>query len=105
VAFGGLLKHHASILFANFFVSEPMDVLTTPNRLSPLKRMKRALKKQRKDQPTDDDSSSMIDAPQLNLPRVETRLEMHQTNGLFDSLTTDRRAVSNPSAPSPPTDG
>ncbi|OKL58604.1 hypothetical protein UA08_06102 [Talaromyces atroroseus] len=77
-----------------------MDVLTTPNRLSPLKRMKRALKKQWKDQTADDDSSSTIpDAPQLNLPRVETRLEMHQTNGLFDSLTTERRAVSNPSVP------
>lgn len=78
-----------------------MDALTTPNRLSPLKRMKKALKKQRKDQMTDDDSSSTTttDAPQLNLPRVETRLEMHQTNGLFDSLTTDRRAVSNSGAP------
>ncbi|EED13398.1 conserved hypothetical protein [Talaromyces stipitatus ATCC 10500] len=44
------------------------------------------------------DNNNSSDAPQLNLPRVETRLEMHQTNGLFDSLTTDRRVVSNPSS-------
>ncbi|KAE8548370.1 mother-specific HO expression [Talaromyces marneffei ATCC 18224] len=43
------------------------------------------------------------DAPQLNLPRVETRLEIHQTNGLFDSMATDRRVVSNPA--NPPEDG
>ena len=64
--------------------------------------MKKALTiKQRKEPPsTDDDSSSSnTDAPQLNLPRVETRLEMHQTGGLFDSLTTDRRVVSNPASP------
>ncbi|PCG98501.1 Hypothetical protein PENO1_057780 [Penicillium occitanis (nom. inval.)] len=75
---------------------------TTPHRLSPLKRMKKALTIKQRKEPTStdyDSSSTNTDAPQLNLPRVETRLEMHQTGGLFDSLTTDRRVVSNPSPP------
>ncbi|RAO67324.1 uncharacterized protein BHQ10_003336 [Talaromyces amestolkiae] len=74
----------------------------TPPRLSPLKRMKKALTiKQRKEPTSTDDNSSSYDtdAPQLNLPRVETRLEMNQTGGLFDSLTADRRVVSNPASP------
>lgn len=67
------------------------------NRLSPLRRMKNALKK--KDSFADRDYLSPLDAPQLNLPRFETQLEMHKTNGLFDPLTTpDRRVVSNPDA-------
>lgn len=75
-------------------------MITTPNRLSPLKRMKKAWRRHRKDPMTDDASStSTTDAPQLNLPRVETRLEMHQTNGLFDSLVPERRVVSNLSPP------
>lgn len=63
--------------------------------------MKKALTMKQKKEPssTDDDSSSNPDAPQLNLPRVETRLEIHQTNGLFDSMATDRRVVSNPANP------
>lgn len=64
--------------------------------------MKKALTIKQRKEPTstdDDSSSTNTDAPQLNLPRVETRLEMHQTGGLFDSLTTDRRVVSNPSLP------
>ncbi|KAH8692189.1 hypothetical protein BGW36DRAFT_431411 [Talaromyces proteolyticus] len=66
-------------------------------RLSPLKRMKNAINKKR-DQAADKNVSSLLDAPQLNLPRVETRLDMHKTNGLFDPLTPapDRRVVSNP---------
>ncbi|QKX55166.1 uncharacterized protein TRUGW13939_02258 [Talaromyces rugulosus] len=67
---------------------------TTNNRLSPLRRMKNALKK--KDLFADRDYLSPLDAPQLNLPRFETQLEMHKTNGLFDPLTPDRRVVSNP---------
>jgi hypothetical protein len=64
--------------------------------------MKKALTIKQRKEPTStdyDSSSTNTDAPQLNLPRVETRLEMHQTGGLFDSLTTDRRVVSNPSPP------
>jgi hypothetical protein len=64
--------------------------------------MKKALTIKQRKEPTstdDDSSSSNTDAPQLNLPRVETRLEMHQTGGLFDSLTTDRRVVSNLASP------
>lgn len=64
--------------------------------------MKKALTiKQRKEPTSTDDNSSSYDtdAPQLNLPRVETRLEMNQTGGLFDSLTADRRVVSNPASP------
>lgn len=64
------------------------------NRLSPLRRMKNALKK--KNSFADRDYLSPLDAPQLNLPRFETQLEMHKTNGLFDPLTPDRRVVSNP---------
>lgn len=63
--------------------------------------MKKALTIKQRKEPTstDDDSSCNTDAPQLNLPRVETRLEMHQTGSLFDSLATDRRVVSNPVSP------
>lgn len=70
------------------------DLPNTNNRLSPLKRMKNALK--RKDLFADRGFLSPLDAPQLNLPRFETQLEMHKTNGLFDPLTPDRRVVSNP---------
>lgn len=79
-----------------------IEMDATPPRLSPLKRMKKALTLKQRKEPTstDDDSSSFdTDAPQLNLPRVETRLEMHQTGGLFDSLTADRRVVSNSTSP------
>jgi hypothetical protein len=63
-------------------------------RLSPLKGMKRALKKE--DIVTDKALLSTPDVPRINMPRVETRLEMHQANGLFDPSTPDRRTVSNP---------
>lgn len=62
-------------------------------RLSPLKRMKKAFKKD--DNVTNPPRLLMSDVPRINLPHVETRLEMHQANGLFDPSTPDRHSASN----------